>query len=120
MATYFGDFYHVKPLGPKSQRTRSKTVAFLLLLTLGIFGTHRFYMKRPRSGFAQLALLLIGAVCFYMALPDLKIMAKPSMNGDIALLIGTTDLGLMLRAFGVWVLLGFWLLLDVLLIPIME
>ena len=55
-----------------------------------------------------------------MALPDLKIMAKPSMNGDIALLIGTTDLGLMLRAFGVWVLLGFWLLLDVLLIPIME
>lgn len=120
MATYFGDFYHVKPLGLPSNRKRSKAVAYVLWLFLGLFGAHRFYLMRQRSGLAQLAMLIVGGLCFFLALPDLEIMAKPTMNGDLGLLIGTTDLGLMIRAFGVWVLLAFWWLMDALIIPIME
>lgn len=44
---------------------RSTGLAYLLWLVFGGFGLHRFYLGRKRTGFAQLALGLLGWIPFF-------------------------------------------------------
>ena len=41
-------------------------VAYLLWWFLGFLGIHRFYLNRPKSGLAQLLLLALGWLPFFM------------------------------------------------------
>lgn len=41
---------------------RSKVIAYLLWLFFGIFGVHRFYNSRIKSGIAMISLYVIGVV----------------------------------------------------------
>lgn len=71
-----------------SNDKKSTLVAYLLWFFLGFFGAHRFYMGRPGSAVAQLALALIGLV--------------------------TAFIGVGLVLLLVW---GVWVLVDAFLIP---
>ena len=41
---------------------RSKGISYLLWLFFGIFGVHRFYNSRIKSGIAMISLYVIGVV----------------------------------------------------------
>lgn len=47
-------------------RKKSVAAAYILWLFLGSFGAHRFYLGRTGSGVAQLALLLLGWIPFFL------------------------------------------------------
>ena len=47
-------------------RKKSVAAAYILWLFLGSFGAHRFYLGRTGSGAAQLALLLLGWIPFFL------------------------------------------------------
>ena len=52
---------------------KSQGVAYLLLIFLGAFGAHRFYLGRVGSGIGQLVLGLLGFVTFAIAWTPLVI-----------------------------------------------
>jgi TM2 domain-containing membrane protein YozV len=67
---------------------KSMLVAYLLLIFLGGFGAHRFYLGRTGSALAMLALLILGFL-------------------TIALVVGAFLLGA----------LGIWVIVDLFLVP---
>jgi TM2 domain-containing protein len=67
---------------------RSRTVAFILAITLGVFGAHRFYVGRTRS--AVLQLVTFGGLGLWW-LADVIIVGTGSFRDDQGRLVSNWE-----------------------------
>lgn len=82
----------------KLNDTVSIGLAYLLLIFLGMFGVHRFYLARGGSGFAMLGLFIVGM---------------------ITTIASSTDAAAATLSMLIWGTLLIWLLIDLFTIPSM-
>lgn len=84
---------------------KSMIVAYLLLFFLGIFGTHRFYLKKRSTAKTILTLTSVGLISGVIAVPILK------NTTNFIYLYGSLELigGTCLIVISIWILIDYFL-----------
>ena len=82
--------------------SKSRLATILLVFFLGIFGAHRFYLRKTKSASAMLLLGILGIVSYALSL---DILSRPvsSTSVGIFILVGL----ICLLAVSVWTLVDF-------------
>lgn len=99
----------------RSGRYRSKAIALLLLVLVGQFGAHNFYLKRKPIAYTQLGITLsalLGVIVIFAT----ALLSPTQPDGSIAI---SNAFGIILGfslTFGGAITIGAWLLLDIVLI----
>ena len=83
---------------------RSALVALTLVLSLGLFAAHRFYLLRTRSALVWLGLVLIPGVPFFALLTHVCTTSDCKAAGTVQLVMQVTSIGFFvgLGAIALW------------------